>query len=92
MLSKSSAHIEWPHSQTRHMVGNVKVLDQEGDGLLVQANLIAFRTKRSVTNTYMAQVRWHLVAQPEGGFRIRWKRVDLDLEGLVPQGKVSIIL
>lgn len=92
MLKKPSAHIEWPHSRTRHMIGNVKITGDTGQTLTVRANLIVFRSKRGVTNEYMGQTHYTLARHTDGTFRISSKRVDLDLDGLVPQGKVSIIL
>lgn len=91
MLQKPSAHIEWPHSKTRHMVGNVKILDDDDDGVSAQSNIVVFRTKRGVTTEYMGRACYEL-SRRDDGFRIRSKRVNLDLDGLVPQGKVSIIL
>ena len=92
MLQNPSAHVEWPHSKTRHMVANVKVLDQSDDAIEAQSNLVVFRTKRGVSTQYMAHVRYSFSRMRDGALKIRSKRVMLDLDGLTPQGKVSIIL
>lgn len=92
MLQKPSAHIEFPHSKTRHLVSNVKVLEDDGEEIVLQANFVIFRNKRGVTSDYMGHSIYRLRARPDGAFTIKSKKVYLDLDGLVPQGKVSIIL
>lgn len=92
MLQKPSAHVEWPHSRTRHLIGNVKVLRDDGDEVEAQANFVVFRNKRGVIDDYMGHSRYTLRRSSEGRFSIRSKKVYLDLDGLVPHGKVSIIL
>ena len=57
-----------------------------------QVSFVVFRTKRSITNHYMGHSLYTLVRRAGGGFGIKSKRAILDLEGLVPQGKVSILL
>jgi 3-phenylpropionate/cinnamic acid dioxygenase small subunit len=55
------------------------------------ANCLVFRTKNRITSHYPGTIRYVLVRDGES-FLIRSKRVALDLEALIPQGKVSIIL
>ena len=52
---------------------------------------MTFRTKRGFTATYMGWHRWRLVRDGDD-FLIELKRTILDLDGLVPQGKVSLLL
>jgi p-cumate 2,3-dioxygenase beta subunit len=90
-LLKPSAHAEYPHSRLRRLYSNVRVLSQTDDVIEVTANFVTFRTKRNFTATYMGWQRYLL--EPHGdSFLIRLKRNVLDLDGLVPQGKVSMIL
>lgn len=90
-LSKVSAHAEYPHSRTRHVVSNVRVLAADSERVEVGAHFIAFRNKRGVTNTYMGEL--HYTLRPTADtFLIRSKRCILDLDALVPQGKVSLLL
>lgn len=90
-LLKPSAHAEYPHSRVRHVVSNVRVLAATDGSVEVSSNFITFRNKRGVTATYMGQQRYLL--QPSGAsFLIKLKRNMLDLDALVPQGKVSLLL
>ncbi len=90
-LQKPQAHAEFPHSRVRHLYSNVRLVGQHGDAIDVESNFVTFRTKRGITATYMGMHLWTLQRVAEG-FRIQRKRVVLDLDGLVPQGKVSLIL
>jgi p-cumate 2,3-dioxygenase beta subunit len=90
-MGKKTAHVEYPHSKTRHMYSNVRVLADTGEEVTVAANFCTFRTKSQVTTYYPGQFRTKLVRKDDG-FLIRQKRVALDLDALVPQGKVSIFL
>lgn len=89
-LMKKTAHCEFPHSKTRHMIGNVRVREEGGE-LRTKANFVTYRTKSGRTSRYMGEA--HYVLQPVGdGFRIRHKRCILDLETLNDQGRLTILL
>jgi p-cumate 2,3-dioxygenase subunit beta len=90
-LMKPQAHAEYPRSRVRHLYSNVRIIKDEGTRLEVNSNFVTFRTKRGFTATYMGWHRWVLVQGVEG-FLIEFKRTVLDLDGLVPQGKVSLLL
>lgn len=90
-LMKRTAHAEFPHSRTRHVVSNVRIRSRAEDELEVSSAFITFRTKDGVTDTYFGSNRYKLV-QVEGHLRIRDKRCLLASEGLRMQGRVSIIL
>ena len=90
-LQKVSAHAEYPHSRVRHIYSNIRVLAASGPEIEAAANFVTFRTKRGLTATYMGSHRYRLVRHADG-FLIRLKRAVLDLDSLVPQGKVSLIL
>lgn len=90
-LMKRTAHAEFPHSRTRHLVSNVRVRSRAEAELEVSSAFITFRTKDGVTDTYFGSNRYKLV-QVERNLRIRDKRCLLDSEGLRMQGRVSIIL
>lgn len=90
-LMKRTAHAEFPHSRTRHVVSNVRIRSRAEAELEVSSAFITFRTKDGVTDTYFGSNRYKLV-QIEGSLRIRDKRCLLDSEGLRMQGRVSIIL
>ncbi len=94
-LMKKTAHSEQPRSRTRHLVSNVRVGaaqdTAQGDEVPVSAAFVTFRTKNGVTDTYMGRALYRL-RQVEGAWRICAKRCELDLDGLRPHGRVSIIL
>ncbi|BCJ85214.1 aromatic-ring-hydroxylating dioxygenase subunit beta [Effusibacillus dendaii] len=47
-LMKRTAHVEYPHSTTRHMISNVRI-EKITDGVAqVKCNFVAYRTKRQV--------------------------------------------
>jgi p-cumate 2,3-dioxygenase beta subunit len=89
-LLKKSAHAEYPHSRTRHMVSNIRIR-VEGDGFFVTSSFIVFRVRREEVMTYMGE-NLHRLRRVAGALRIVSKRACLDLETLKPQGTVSIIL
>lgn len=91
-LLKPTAHAEFPHSRTRHMISNVVVGDAAGDGaILVACNFVVFRSRMEVTNIYPGHTEYRLVRNGEG-LKIRSKKAVLDIGALRPQGKISIIL
>ena len=90
-LMKKSAHAEQPRSRTRHLVSNVRVGTCQDDVTLVSAAFVTFRTKHALTDTYMGRLLYRL-RRVDGQWRIREKRCELDLDGLRPHGRVSIIL
>jgi len=90
-LMKRTAHAEFPHSRTRHLVSNVRIRNRSQDEIEVGSCFITYRTKDTVTDTYFGSNRYRLVAE-SGILRIREKRCLLDSDGLRTQGRVSIIL
>jgi p-cumate 2,3-dioxygenase beta subunit len=96
-MNKTTCHAEYPRSRTRHLYGNVRVAGRDGPVLDVRANFATYRTNRGITSTYPGHLHYKLVEQAGDGpaidqFRVALKRVTLDLDNLVPQGKVTIIL
>lgn len=90
-LMKRTAHAEFPHSRTRHLVSNVRIRERFEKEIEVGSAFITYRTKDGVTDTFFGSSRYRLVPE-NGSFRIKSKRCLLDSEGLRPQGRVSIIL
>ena len=91
-LMSKAAHAEFPHSQTRHVIANVRILATEADGTLqVASNFVVYRSKGEVNDVYPGHC-FHALATVDGVLRIRSKRAVLDVQSLRPQGKVSIIL
>lgn len=90
-LKKPEAHAEFPHSQTRRIIGNVRVRRVEDDSLAVKANFVLTRTKGGKSDLFAGQIHYELV-QHEESFRIRRKRIVLDMDRLEPHGKISFVL
>jgi p-cumate 2,3-dioxygenase beta subunit len=90
-LLKRTAHAEFPKSKTRHFVSNVRIRGRSGDELDVGAAVLTYRTKMALTETYIGSYRYRIAVTSEG-LRIREKRCILDMDGLKPNGRISIIL
>lgn len=90
-LLKRTAHAEFPRSRTRHLVSNVRIRERRADELDVGAAVITHRTKMGLTETYIGSYRYRITVA-DGRLRIREKRCILDMEGLKPNGRISIIL
>jgi p-cumate 2,3-dioxygenase beta subunit len=90
-MNKKTAHVEYPHSKTRHIYSNIRVLREDAESVTAAANFVTFRTKNKITTYYPGSFEV-ILARTESGFMIRRKRIALDLEALIPQGKVSIFL
>lgn len=90
-LMKRTAHAEFPHSRTRHLVSNVRVRNRSESEIEVGSAFITYRTKDALTDTYFGSNRYRIVIA-DGRLRIKEKRCFLDSEGLRTQGRVSIIL
>ena len=90
-LLKKTAHAEYPHSKTRHMVSNVRVSPGDDGATEVRANFAVFRTKEDNSTIYMGEAFFTLVGDGAAA-RIRRKRCVLDLNSLVNQGRLTIIL
>jgi len=91
-LLTRAAHAEYPHSRTRRMITNIRVVDEGDDQLRVTANFTIFRIRSGVLDTYVGQYRHLLVRDSEHGYVFVERRSVLDLAALRPQGKVSILL
>jgi p-cumate 2,3-dioxygenase beta subunit len=90
-LLKKTAHAEYPHSKTRHLLANVRVGRATEDGLPVRVNFVIYRTKDDKTTLFMGEAHYVLVPR-DGQIKIRRKRCVLDLNSLTDQGRLTIIL
>lgn len=91
-LMKPTAHAEYPHSKTRHLVSNFRVRPGEKDGeTKVRANFAVFRTKEDNQTVYMGEYHYVLVRE-NGEIKVLVKRCILDLNSLNNQGRLTIIL
>lgn len=90
-LKKRTMWSEQPRSKTRHLLSNVRILESGGAEIRLEAAFAVYRTKWGHTDLYVGAYDYLLRRTPEG-LRIRRKRSVLDLDGLRPQGRVSILL
>jgi p-cumate 2,3-dioxygenase beta subunit len=90
-LLGKSAWAESPHSRTRRMIANVRVLGAEGDDILVSANFSVYRMRYESVDTYVGHYEYKLIRIGRM-LKIRERRAILDNEALRPHGKISFIL
>jgi p-cumate 2,3-dioxygenase subunit beta len=90
MLGKD-AYAEQPRSNLRHLVSNVRILSQNGDNITAVANFCVYRVRRNQIVEYMGQYRYQLVTDGDT-FKIREKKVFLDITAFAGQGGLSFIL
>jgi p-cumate 2,3-dioxygenase beta subunit len=89
-LLKRGAHVEQPRSKTCHLVSNIRIAARE-DAHDVRAAFVVYRTKGGIQDIYVGRSRYLLQSNGES-FMIREKRCALAMDGLRPQGRISIIL
>ena len=90
-LMKRTAHVEFPHSKTRHIVGNVRLKSRPDSDLDVSAVFTTYRTKDGITDLYLGSSTYRLASTGDG-FKIKSKRCVLDTDALRPSGRISIVL
>jgi p-cumate 2,3-dioxygenase beta subunit len=91
-LNSRRAHREYPHSRTNHQIFNVRVAEPGGDReISVRASFTVWRFRGSKTSCYVGHYRYRL-RQSDNGFRIAFKRAELDMTDLRAVSDVAIIL
>lgn len=90
-LLGKSAWAENPPSRTRRMIGNVRILGQEGNSIRVTANFAVYRMRFELVDMYVGRYEYTLVKHDDE-LKIRERKAILDLEALRPHGKISFIL
>jgi p-cumate 2,3-dioxygenase subunit beta len=90
-LLGKSAWAENPHSRTRRIISNVRVLGGAGSDIRVTANFAVYRMRYEFVDTYIGHYDYRLT-RVGGHLKIRQRRAILDNEALRPQGKISFIL
>ena len=90
-LNSRKAHREYPHSNTRHLVTNVRLGAVGGGELPVRASFTVWRFRGGRETSYVGGYEYRLVLD-SGALKIRSKRVVLDMTALRPASDVAIIL
>lgn len=91
-LKSRYAHREYPSSRTRRLITNVRLTRIENDDVDAEASFAVYRSRNEMIAPYVGIYRYTLVRQNGGGFLIRRRRAELELERLSDHGAVSIIL
>lgn len=89
-LNNRRAHREYPHSRTNHQVFNVRV-QPAGEELSVTALFTVWRFRDGRSSAYVGRYRYRLRLR-DNGFRIAYKRAELDMTDLRQVADVAIIL
>src|SRR5215813_13961187 len=77
-LMSPECHAEYPHSRTRRMIGNVRVVSEAGDTLTVAANFVCHRFRRyERVREYVGSYRY-LLKRIGSELKIKERRVVID--------------
>ena len=91
-LMSPECHAEYPHSRTRRLISNVRIVGTDGDLVKVGANFICNRYRRyERVREYVGAYRYVLKRQG-AELRIKERRVIIDAHELGSLGAVSFIL
>jgi p-cumate 2,3-dioxygenase beta subunit len=85
------AWAETPHSRTRRLITNVRLLGQSGDAITFTANFAVYRFRAGEEQVFVGRYEY-AVRILANGWRIRSRKAVLDPESLRSQGRLSIIL
>ena len=91
-LMSPDCHAEYPHSRTRRLIGNVRIVGVEGDLITVAANFICHRYRRHERIREYTGAYRHVLRRDGGNLRIRERRVLIDAYELGSLGSLSFIL
>ena len=91
-LMSPECHAEYPHSRTRRLISNVRIVATDGDIVTVAANFICNRYRRyERVREYVGSYRY-LLKRQGAELRIKERRVIIDAHELGSLGAVSFIL
>lgn len=91
-LMSPECHAEYPHSRTRRLISNVRIIGAEGDLVTVTANFICNRFRRyERVREYVGAYRY-VIKCVGNELRIKERRVIIDAHELGSLGAVSFIL
>ncbi|MDO1485108.1 p-cumate dioxygenase small subunit [Rhodococcus rhodochrous] len=90
-LKSRKAHAENPHSRTNRLIGNVRVLDREGDTVRVAANFVIHRYRDGGAFCYVGRYD-HLLQVETTGLRFLTRRSVLSNESMDPGARLSFIV
>ena len=91
-LMSPECHAEYPHSRTRRLISNVRIIGTQGDLVTVAANFICNRYRRYERVREYVGAYHFLLRRAGDSFRIKERRVLIDAHELGSLGSVSFIL
>lgn len=91
-LMSPDCHAEYPHSRTRRLIGNVRILAVEGDLITAAANFICHRYRRYERIREYTGAYRYILKREASGLKIRERRVFIDAQELGSLGSLSFIL
>ena len=94
-MCSPDAHAGFPLPRTRRLITNVRAVD-DGADVVVRSNFAVHVFRNGQRHDFIGRYTHRLTAAPEsgpGGYLIRQRRADLDLESLAQAGgKINIII
>jgi p-cumate 2,3-dioxygenase beta subunit len=91
-LKSTSAHAEFPRSRTRRLITNVRIVEQNGQTVKVEANFIVYRFRRNeAVYQFVGQYRYALCIDG-ASFKIASRMAVIDAIELGSLAAVSFIL
>src|SRR5437868_11467736 len=91
-LMSPECHAEHPHSRTRRLISNVRIIETQGDLVRVAANFVIYRFRRyERIREYVGHYRY-VLQRMDGELKIKERRAIIDTHELGSLGSVSFIL
>jgi p-cumate 2,3-dioxygenase subunit beta len=91
-LKDRNAHAEFPHSRTRRLISNVRIVERDGEHLRVSANFVVYRFRRDEhIREYVGRYEYRFRVI-NGELRIAAREAVLDGYELGSLGSISFIL
>jgi p-cumate 2,3-dioxygenase subunit beta len=91
-LKDRNAHAEFPHSRTRRMLSNVRIIAREHDAVTVESNFVVYRFRRDAdVREFVGHYR-HQMRVADDTLRIACREAFIDSHELGALGAVSFIL
>lgn len=91
-LKDKNAHAEFPHSRTRRLISNVRIVGREDGALRVEANFVVYRFRRDERiREYVGRYRY-VLRESGGELKIAKREAVIDAMELGTLGSVSFIL
>jgi p-cumate 2,3-dioxygenase beta subunit len=91
-LKSPNCHAEFPHSRTRRMISNVRILETNGELITVAANFVCYRFRRHERIREFVGSYRYVLKRDGADFKIKHRRAVIDTHELGSLGSVSFIL